>query len=156
MNEYDEKPITSLIRHCQMYTFASKGIPQQRINGIANDFFIFGLLHLISTMFITTDSPNDSKGGVFHRILDPLGYGSLLEPIDDLLNSAVGTTTSKQYIRSKRNKLTVHGSLKFSNQPGAVQEITFDENALDQFTENMEKFDREILILQKKLKDIEA
>ena len=154
MNNYDEKPIASLIRHCQMYTFASNGIPQQRDNEIANDFIIFGLLHLFSTMFITTDSRNDSEGGVFHRILDPLGYGSLLEPIDNILNSPVGNTTLKQYIRSKRNKLAVHGSLKFSNQPDTVQKITFDENALKQFAENMEKFDREILILEKKLKDI--
>jgi len=156
MNDYDEKPIASLIRHCQMYTFASNRIPKQRVNEIANDFIVFGLFHLISTMFITTDSRNDPEAGVFHRILDPLGHGSLLESIDSILNSPVGTTTLKQYLRSKRNKLAVHGSLKFSNQPDGVQEITFDENALEQFAENMERFDREILILEKKLKDIEV
>ena len=155
MNNYDEKPVACLIRHCQMYIFASNGIPQQRVNEIANDFIVFGFLHLISTMFITTDSRNDPECGIFHRILDPLGYGSLLEPIDNVLNSPVGKITLKQYIRSKRNKLAVHGYLKFSNQPDTVQEITFDDNALIQFTENMEKLDKEIVLLEKKLKDIE-
>lgn len=130
MNQYNEKPIYSLVRHCQMYMYASNGRPELMFNEIARDFFTFGLIHLISTMFITTDSQSDPEGGVFHRILDPLGYGTLLYSIDDILDSPIGKTSLRQYIRSKRNKLAVHGSLEFSSQPNKVQDVTFDEEAL--------------------------
>ena len=64
-------------------------------------------------------------------------------------------TTLRQYIRSKRNKLAVHGSLEFSAQPSEVQEVTFDEDALSQFTESMHDLDEAVLILEKKLKELD-
>ena len=82
-----------------MYLYASHGSFEIMINPIAKDFFSFGLLHLTSTMFITKDSRSDPEGGVFHRVLDPLGYGKLLDSIDAILNSPIGETTLKQFIR---------------------------------------------------------
>lgn len=155
MNQYNENPISSLVRHCRMYMYASKGSPEPMFNEIASDFFTFGLLHLISTMFITTDSRSDPEGGFFHRVLDPLGYGTLLETVDDILDSPVGMTKLRQYIRSKRNKLAVHGSLGFSSQPSEVQDVTFDDEALIQFTERMHDFDEAVAVLERKLEELD-
>ena len=138
-----------------MYIYASSGSPELMVNEIARDFFNFGLLHLTSTMFITTDSRSDPEGGVFHRILDPLGYGNLLDSIDSILDSPVGNTTLRQYIRSKRNKLAVHGSLKFSSQPREVQDVTFDDEALSQFEERMYDLDDAVKVLLGELKSLE-
>jgi hypothetical protein len=155
MNQYNEKPISSLVRHCRMYMYASSGSPELMVNEIARDFFTFGLLHLISTMFITTDSRNDPEGGVFHRILDPLGYRKLLDSIDNILDSPVGNTTLRQYIRSKRNKLAVHGSLKFSSQPREVQDVILDDEALNQFKQNMHDLDGAVAVLIEELEKLE-
>lgn len=155
MNQYNEKPISSLVRHCRMYIYASGGSPELMVNQIARDFFNFGCLHLVSTMFITTDSRSDPEGGAFHRILDPLGYGTLLDPIDNILDSQVGNTTLRQYIRSKRNKLAVHGSLEFSSQPREVQDVTFDKEALIQFEKRMQDLDEAVAVLEGELEKIE-
>ena len=154
MNQYNEKPISSLIRYCRMYIYASCDTPEFMLNEIARYFFEFGLLHLIATMFITKDSPSDPEGGVFHRILDPLGHEALLVPIDNILNSPVGTTTLKQFIRSKRNKLAVHGSLEFSSQPSEVQDVTFDKEALSQFAQRMHGLDEAVAVLEDELEKL--
>ncbi len=86
-----------------MYIYASAGSPKLIVNETARDFFTFGMLHLVSTMFITTDSGKDPEGGVFHRLLDPMGLGSMIDAIDTILETLVGKTTLKQFIRPKRN-----------------------------------------------------
>jgi len=154
MKQYDEESIYSLIRHCQMYIYASGGSPEIIFNEVARNFFNFGLLHLISTMFITKDSRNEPKGGVFHRILNPLGYGLLLDPIDNILDSPLGKTTLRQYIRSKRNKLCVHGSLKFSTQPHEVLDVILNSEALSQFEERMDNLDEAVIVLKGELEKL--
>ncbi len=155
MKRYDEESIYSLICHCQMYIYASGGSPEIGFNEVARNFFNFGLLHLISTMFITKDSRSEPKGGVFHRILDPLGYGLLLDPIDNILDSPLGKTTLRQYIRSKRNKLCVHGSLKFSTQPHEVRDVILNSEALSQFEERMHNLDVAVIVLKGELEKLE-
>lgn len=155
MMQYDEESIYSLIRHCQMYIYASDGSTELMFNEVARNFFNFGLLHLISTMFITKDSRSDPKGGAFHRILDPLGYGLLLDPIDNILDSPVGKTTLRQYIRSKRNKLCAHGSLKFSTQPHEVRDVILNGEALSQFEERMYSLDEAVTVLKGELEKLE-
>ncbi len=154
MRQYDEESIYSLIRHCEMYIYASGGSPEIIFNEVARNFFNFGLLHLISTMFITKDSRNEPKGGVFHRILYTLGYGLLLDPIDNILDSPLGETTLKQYIRSKRNKLCVHGSLKFSTQPHEVRNVTLNSEALSQFEGRMHNLDEAVIVLKGELEKL--
>jgi len=155
MKQCDEESIYSLIRHCQMYIYASGDSPEIILNEVAKDFFNFGFLHLISTMFITKDSRSETKGGAFHRILDPLGYGLLMDPIDNILDSPIGKTTLRQYIRSKRNKLCTHGSLKFFTQPHEVRNVTFNNKALNQFEERMYSLDEAVIILKNKLDKLE-
>lgn len=136
----DEHPIRALIRHCKMYLYGSKGSPELLVNDTAQDFYTFALLHLTSTMFITTDPP-DNKQGIFHRILDPLEKADLLLEIDTILDSKLGDTMLRQFIRSKRNKLTVHGNVAFSSQPIDVQNVSFDDISQMQFSEAMTELD---------------
>ena len=143
--------INILLRHCSMYLYASEGHPERMANPAAQDFFIFGLLHLISTMFITLDNRKEKHGGVFHRILDPMGYGDLLDEVDDILSLPVGKTNFKQYIRTKRNKLAAHGTLKFDSQDKKAQEVIEDYEALEQYCQAMHRLDTAILKLQSEL-----
>ena len=134
-----------------MYLYASEGHPEQMANPGAQDFFIFGLLHLISTMFITLDNRKEKHGGVFHRILDPMGYGDLLDEVDDILALPVGKTNLKQYIRTKRNKMATHGTLEFDAQDKETQEVTDDHKAIDQYYQAMHELDAAVLNLQAEL-----
>ena len=147
----DNSRINILHRHCRMYLYASQGQPEQMFNPVAQDFFTFGFLHLISTMFITTDDRKEKHGGVFHRILDPMGYGHLLDEVDDILALPVGKTNLKQYIRTKRNKMATHGTLEFDAQDKEAQEVTDDHKAIDQYYQAMHELDAAVLNLQAEL-----
>ena len=90
-------------------------------------------------MFLIKDSENEPYGGMFHRILDQHGHSHLLNDIDQILESSVGEITLGDYIRIKRNKMATHGEGRFSSQPEFVQNISFDEDALDEFNSSMAK-----------------
>ena len=150
MRTVDEHQISMLVRHCRMYLFGSKGSPEMLVNDTAQDFYSFSLLHLICTMFITTDYEN-SPQGIFHRILDPMHQYELLADIDKILDSPIGNTNLRQFFRSKRNKLATHGTLDFSSQPKDVQNITFNEKLLQQYQEAMFILDEAVSRLEKTL-----
>ena len=137
-----------------MYLYGSAGSPELMVNDVAQDFFSFALLHLTCTMFITTDPP-DPRQGIFHRILDPMGQSHLLAEVDNILDSAVGKTTLRQFLRSKRNKLATHGSVAFSSQPREVQDVTFDEESLQQHHDAMTQLDRAVFRLEQRLRRLE-
>lgn len=146
----DEHPIRALRRYCRMYFYGSRGSPELMLNEVAQDFFSFALLHLTCTMFITTDH-GDPCPGIFHRALDPLGLADLLTEIDQILDSRLGQTTLRQFLRSKRNKLATHGTGCFSSQPADVQAVTFDEDALQQYAAAMTQLDEAVFTLERKL-----
>ncbi len=150
----DEHPASALRRHCGMYLYGSGASPELMVNKVAQDFFSFAMLHLTSTMFITTDHGN-SRQGVFHRILEPMGQQHLLTEIDAILDSALGKTTLRQFIRSKRNKLATHATLAFSTQPRNVQDVTFDEQSLQQYEDAMTQLDGAVFRLEQELKHLE-
>lgn len=152
---YDENPISLLRRHCRMFLYGSNGSPELIVNEVARDFFSFATLHLVCTMFITTDKKNEKTGGVFHRVLDPLGKSQLLDEVDNILSVNIGQTNLKQFFRSKRNKLATHGSLFFSSQHNSVINITFNEENLDQFKEAMIQLNLAVFKLDEKLKVID-
>ena len=129
MRPSDEHPISALRRHCRMYLYGSGGSFELMGNEVARDFFSFAMLHLTCTMFITTDRGNPRQG-IFHRTLDPIGQSHLLTEVDDILDSPLGKTTLRQFLRSKRNKLATHGTVTFSSQPREVQDVTFDDESL--------------------------
>ncbi len=138
-----------------MYLFGAKGHPAIMLGGDdAQDFTQFALLHLISTMFITTDDKSETKGGVFHRILDPLGYSSLLTDIDATLQMPVGKITLKQFLRTKRNKLATHGTMGFDTQNVNAQEVIDNEQAIWQFNNAMEKLDQNVQALLLELEEL--
>ncbi len=151
MTTYNVHPISTLRRHCSMYLYGSSGSLEFMTNKVAQDFYTFALLHLISTMFITTDPP-DKRQGIFHRILDPMGQSDLLTEIDRILDSPLGDTTLRQFIRSKRNKLATHGNVAFSSQPDEVQNVTFDDQSLQQYQDAMTELDGAVFKLDERLR----
>lgn len=151
MTTEEQDRIACLRRHCRMYLYGSAGSPELLVNDIARDFYSFALLHLTCTMFITTDTKKDPAGGAFHRILDPMGYSEFLTDIDRILDQPIGKTNLRHYIRSKRNKLATHGSLAFTTQPQAVQEVTFDDVSLTQFRTAMHELDDAVAKLEQQL-----
>ena len=151
MKRLDKLKLERLLGHCDMFLFASHGSPVLHTSPVASQFVQFGLLHLTATMFIITDKKSDPKGGVFHRILDPMGYGALLGSVDSALDSRIGKTTLKQFVRSKRNRMATHGDLSFLSQPKEVQNVTFSKRALRQFEAAMESLESAVLALSRNL-----
>ena len=152
--KHDEQVINCLIRHCRMYLYGANGNPEPLHNEVARDFFTFAFLHLTSTMFITTDQKGQ-PGGLFHRLLNPMNLGTLLTPIDLILERPLGKTTLKQFIRTKRNKLATHGTLAFSTQPKEVQAVTFDDSTLQQYHDAMSDLATAILRVLTELEKLE-
>jgi hypothetical protein len=138
-----------------MYEYGSMASRSPLLSEAADDFMSFAGMHLMCTMFITTDR-GDGAQGVFHRTLDPLGYGSLLDEVDRVLDLPVGRTTFRQFLRSKRNKLAVHGTLAFSAQPKEVQDVTLDEAALEQVEDALAELDTAVRDLNRELAELEA
>ena len=136
-----------------MYMFAVTGHPLFAIDTAATGFLVFGTLHLISTMFLTTDERQDPVPGVFHRVLDPLGQSDILHDVDKALEMPVGRTTLGAYIRRKRNRLAVHGDLAFTSQHAEVIEVTQSDEALDQYEAAMESLTAAVKSLHKELSE---
>lgn len=155
IKSYEENPISLLRRHCRMFLYGSNSFPELIVNEVARDFYSFALLHLICTMFITTDKKNENIGGIFHRVLDPLGKSELINEIDKILSLPIGRTTLKQFFRSKRNKLATHGSLSFSSQQDSNIDVIINKSNLDQYVEAMNQLSLAVFKLDENLKVIE-
>lgn len=143
--------LESLIWHCRMFLYGCSDSPELLVNEIANSFFQFAMLHLTSTMFITKDKSSDTHGGFFYRALSPMGLEYLLAPIEKVLDSPIGNTTLREFIRSKRNKLCTHGDLSFRSQPLKIQTVAWDNNAIEQFNEAHENLNLQVQNLLKQL-----
>ncbi|MCK4593531.1 hypothetical protein KAU45_03450 [bacterium] len=117
---------------------------------IIQDVNIFTILHLITTLFLV-DKKKDKMGGFCYKALRKVGHEHLLDNICILINSKIGNTTFGDYIRHKRNKLTVHGMLEFSSLPEENKAVTFNNDLTDDFTELMEQFEQELLQLEENL-----
>lgn len=151
----DEVPISMLRRHCRMYLWGESASRSPLLDEDASDFISFAGMHLICTMFITTDRRGEA-GGVFHRVLDPLDQSDLLKDVDHALGLPIGRTTLRQYLRSKRNKLGTHGSLAFSSHSPAAQEVIMSDEALDQFQDAIDSLTAAVRVLNTRLRELEA
>jgi len=151
----DEPALACLKRHCRMYLYASSGSPEIVVNEVAHDFFVFGLLHLTSTMFIVTDRDDRSTQGLFHKVLDPLKQSHLLADVDRILDRPIGGTSLRKYIQSKRNTLATHGTARFSSQPEEVQDVTCDADSLAEYEAAMTELDAAVLKLYQQLEALE-
>lgn len=83
-----------------------------------------------------------------------MGYGHLLKDVDSALNSKVGKTTLREFIRLKRNKLATHGDLSFYSQPKEIQNVTFSKRALREFERAMSALETAAYALSRKLKEM--
>lgn len=157
MSEYDQPPIELLRRHCAMFEYGSQASRSPLLSQVGEDFISFAGMHLVCTMFLTSDRRDGGAPyGVFHRILDPEGRADLLRDVDRALTLPVGDTTLGEYIRHKRNKLAVHGTLAYSSQPQEVQDVVFDEDALGQFDDAMSELEDAVRQLDTELAALES
>jgi hypothetical protein len=151
MNDYvEERPVSILRRHCAMYEYGAVVSGSAALGKAGSDFFLFAATHLIDTMFIAADEPGGAPG-VFHRVLDPMGRGDLLDGVDEALDSPVGATTLREYLRSKRDSLALHGALSWASQPREVRDVNSDEIALQQSSEAMAELLDAVALLDKEL-----
>ena len=149
-----EKPIDMLIKHCRMFLYGSRGTPELIINSAASDFYTFALLHLTCTMFLTKDSRKDVKGGVFHRILDPIGKSFLLRDIDNIFAEKVGKITLATYLKERRNLLATHRNLSFHNLSEENQEIVINHLAIEKFFTLMKELEDSVSLLLDELEKL--
>lgn len=146
--------IEILILHCRMFCYGYRDSLEFLIDPIASLYNQFAGLHLISTMFLIKDKKREIRGGVFYRVLQPIGLEHLLAPIWEVMDLPLGNTNFGDYLRISRNKLTTHGDLSFMSLPSDVQHITFDEDAVEQFNELLEKLAECVIELQDSLEKI--
>jgi hypothetical protein len=139
-----EKPINMLIKHCRMFLYGCSGSPELYVNEVAQDFYSFALMHLTCTMFLTKDSSKDEKGGVFHRVLDPLGKSNYLRTIDKIFAKKVGKITLETYIKERRNLLATHRTLSLQSLSVENQAIVNNQAAHRRFDTLMEDLKRAV------------
>ena len=151
---YDTESLRRLIIHCRMFLYASRGSPVIPTNKIADYVFQFTWMHLLSTMFIIKDKKSDTRGGFFYRVLDPMGLTYLLESLEKILDSPVGSTTMQTFIQKKRNKSATHGDLSFESFPREIRQIASEPTSIDQFYELCAALEGNVFQLTKKLESI--
>lgn len=146
-NSLEEQPMDMLIRHCHMFLYGCSGSPEVKFNEVARDFYSFAIMHLICTMFITTDSNDDKNGGVFHRILDPLGKSILLRHVDKIISKKVGSITLKEYLKERRNRLATHRTLSLHELSAENQAIVNNPQAIRKYYTLMEDLEKAVYTL---------
>jgi hypothetical protein len=121
-------------------------------NPIPRFFFMFGVSHLMTTMFLV-EKGSKPMGGFCYLALSKLGLAHLLEPIRKTLDGKVGNTTLGDYVRQSRNKLMVHGDLSVASLPPDAQAVPGSAKAVAQFHRLEDQFDRQVTKLQRVLHD---
>ncbi|MFC1557129.1 hypothetical protein ACFL5L_04020 [candidate division KSB1 bacterium] len=159
MKQDEFERIQLVITHCDMLLYnAEQSYSQDLIDlGIQSMIPVlhnqFAFMHLVSTMFLV-DKNHNSMGGACYKLLEPIGLANLLDQIKNVLNKPVGRITLGQYIRINRNKLTVHGDLKFNSLPQYIRDVTFNEEAIEQFITAGQMLINGVQVLREKLKII--
>lgn len=154
-DRYTEKDyVARLIGLCRMYSYASQGSPELRVNPVAREVATFTILHLINTMFIIKDRRNDPIKGVFHRILDPLNRKDLLDEIDDILDTEIDEISLREFIRITRNSLATHGKLTFKLRDHNIEVARMEDDFRESYFELMEKLDIAVRKLDNNLSQI--
>lgn len=131
--------VDRVIVHCDMCLYAHQELPQEFFDETAQRFRYFGVLHLISAMFLL-DRGDRPMGGFVYPILRQVNLEFLLEPIQSILESTVGRITFGELLRIVRNRLATHGDLSEQALPEAVREVRVrhdDHPNVTELTENL-------------------
>ena len=159
MTQDERYRIQLVITHCEMllYNFEQSYSPQLVAVGlqsmIASFHEQFAFMHLVTSMFLV-DKKKGPMGGACYQLLQPLGLAHLLDAIAAILNEPVGNTTFGDYVRISRNKLTVHGDLMFDSLPECVKQVTYDEDAIEQFEAAGERLQQAVQVLRNGLGEV--
>lgn len=116
-------------------------------------FYINGIFHYISTLFLLDFKQNKSKGfskaGTLIKALDPMGLQRLLDPIYEVFDRPFGEEMNYgQTILGIRNKGFVHGSFSAENIQNIVKDShIFNEKQRINFIQNhWDLFDKVIIL----------
>ncbi len=159
MTQDDRNRILLVITHCDMllHNMQLSHSPQLVALGVQSMIPVFlnqfTFIHLVTTMFLV-DKSQGPMGGACYQLLKPLGLADLLDPIARILDRPVGDTTFGDYVRISRNKLCVHGELTLDSLPECVKQVTYDEDAIQQFEDAGEHLGHVVQILRNRLAEI--
>jgi len=141
----EQRALKEVLIHCDMllrnmqFEYSPQLVDlgvQDRTDVLLNQFTF---MHLFTTMF-AVDGANRPAGGAVYLLLETAGRADMLDAISEIIHAPVGETTFADYVRTCRNKLTVHGDLSFDNLPASVQAVTYDLDVQDEYMAAGDKF----------------
>ncbi len=161
MNKKERKEIKILIDHCDMLLFGSSSHPfyfsQTEGLEIARKYNLFCLINLVAAMFLIKDrdeKDDTDAGGVFYRLLKPMGYDYLLDPIKEIMKTPIGETTFGNYQRLMRNRLCTHGDFSRDSLPEAEQNFIYSKENINNFYTLLDRLTYEVEVLRKELEKL--
>jgi hypothetical protein len=73
-------------------------------------FYMSAIYQHIAVFYLIDKGPQDAMGGTFYKALKRIGFEQLLDPIDEVLQTPIGSTSFGEMVRVFRNKTIVHAS----------------------------------------------
>jgi hypothetical protein len=161
MNKKNKEKIKIIINHCEMFLYGTSVNPFLFLYSenpeISAKYNNFCLINLVSAMFLVRDNKEKEDkhaGGFFYRLLKPLNYNYLLNPIEKLMKASVGETTFGDYQRKMRNNLCVHGDFSRESLLEAEKNLIYSEEGNKKFNSLFEELICEVNILKKELEKL--
>jgi hypothetical protein len=71
-------------------------------------FYMSAIYQHIAVFYLLDKGQQDAMGGTFYKALKTIGQERLLEPIQEVLDTPIGSTTFGELVRAFRNKVIVH------------------------------------------------
>jgi hypothetical protein len=73
-------------------------------------YYMSAIYQHIAVFYLLDKGQQDAMGGTFYKALKRIGHERLLEPIQQVLDTPIGSTTFGELVRVFRNKAIVHTS----------------------------------------------
>jgi hypothetical protein len=114
MSQLVEETVVFLVHSIKQFCFGF-----ERLDEVARScepgspaiaFYMSAIYQHIAVFYLLDKSQQDAMGGTFYKALKQIGHEQLLESIQDVLNSPIGSTTFGEVVRIFRNKGIVHAN----------------------------------------------
>lgn len=93
----------------------------------AKAFYTTSMYNYLSIFYLLDKGADDAMGGTFYKALKPLGYQDALRPIQETLDTPIGTTTFGEAVRVFRNKVITHTSYQGTDFDRLYQHADFQD-----------------------------
>lgn len=114
-------------------------------------FHSFGLLHLITTLFLLDRAKDAALGGFIFPTLSSLELERDLAALGRTFQASLGNTTFGDYIRLSRNKLATHGDLTVASLPFALPVVVRDPAWIARHDALFTRLERQVDVLTRRL-----